>query len=670
MLAEPPLTPLDRALRAGLSTWLGFALVALTNALFITLRLPRPPSLWLRAQHHLFDAAGVLGLGLVAALVVGAGTLLVERTTRELGRWWLWASLALGGYAAITSVILFELVGYELERLANSRFGGRHHALVYTLGAAALTFAVPAAHVAGALVSRRSILRIVALGVALFVMVANHLVLRDDYAGLHGALAWLAATLGGQAAASFAFAARYRIRPRAGKMLLAFGLGAGLFGIAVAPPVSVRIELFREPGAISAWAFARTIWRLPGDPYAVPPSEALGSIYFHPLEDLLPTPPTTPPLLAGRAPLVVLITLDAVRADAIDREQNEAHFPTITRLKKEGASFTRATSPGSQTAVSLSSMFSGRYFSQLVFRDHGRGPTRFLYPATDPSPRFPELLARQGVKTASFCSLTFLTNEFGVARGFVEETVVTEGRRHAHAEQVMKPLLERLRRAGDEPLFLYAHLLEPHAPYDRGGKTGPASQRYLAEIGVADRWLGELVALLEARFLDRAYLIVTSDHGEAFGEHGTLKHSKTLYEELLRIPLLVRGPGVAARRIEEHVTLVDLGPTILDLFGVETPSTFLGQSLVPLLAGHDVRLERPVLAEGRLRRVLYWEGLKVIDDPRRKVVEVFDLSQDPREKRNLFDVDHARAQPALSALRLFFEAHHASAPGYEPPYKP
>jgi len=670
MLAEPPATPFERGLEAARATFLGFALVALTNALFIALRLPPPGSLLLRAQHHLFDAAGVFGVGLVAALVVGAGTWLVERMAAAFDRRRAWALLGLAAHAATAGVIMLELVGYELDRVALSHFGGRHHALLYALGATAMTFAVPAAHVVGALASRRFLLRIGALGVALFVLVANHLFLRDDYAGVHGALAWLAATLGGQAAAPFAMAATRRLQRRTRKTLLAVALGASLLGIAVAPPVSVRIELFREPGAIGAWAFAHTLWGLPGNPAAAPPPEVLASPYFRSREDLLPTPPTTPPLFAGKAPVVVLITIDAVRADVVDTPQNEPIFPTIVRLEKEGASFARATSPGSQTAVSLSSMFAGRYFSQLVFQDHGEGSTRFSYPAADPSPRFPEILARRGVKTASYCGLTFLANEFGVARGFVEETVVTEGRKHAHAEQVMKPLLERLRRAGDEPLFLYAHLLEPHAPYDRGGKSGTPMQRYLAEIGVADRWLGDLVTLLDERFAGRAFLFVTSDHGEAFGEHGTIKHTKTLYEELLRIPLLVRGPGIAARRIEEHVTLVDLGPTILDLFGVETPPTFFGQSLVPLLAGRDVRLERPVLAEGRLRRALYWGGLKVIDDPRRKVVEVFDLERDPREKRNLFDVDHTRSRPALAALRRFFDVSHAHVPGYEPPYRP
>jgi arylsulfatase A-like enzyme len=180
------------------------------------------------------------------------------------------------------------------------------------------------------------------------------------------------------------------------------------------------------------------------------------------------------------------------------------------------------------------------------------------------------------------------------------------------------------------------------------------------------------VKLLQQRFADRAVLIVGADHGEAFGEHGTFQHTKTLYEELLRIPLIMQGPGIVARNIAQHVGLIDIGPTLLDIFGLPTPGAFMGQSLVPLLAGKDVQLERPLFAEGRLREALYFGGVKVIEDSRRTVVEVYDLEQDPGELDNLFERDRARSDPALAALRAFFAANALASkrPGYTPPYKP
>jgi membrane-anchored protein YejM (alkaline phosphatase superfamily) len=333
--------------------------------------------------------------------------------------------------------------------------------------------------------------------------------------------------------------------------------------------------------------------------------------------------------------------------------------------------FARVTSAGSQTSVALSTLFSGRYFSQLEWTSHGVGAMRFLYPAADGFPRFPELLAAKGVRTASFCSLNFLAGEYGVLRGFSEESIIPGGREHAHARQVIDPLLERLGRAGPEPLFAYAHMMEPHAPYDRGARKGSNRDRYESEIAVSDAEIGRVMKLLLQRFPDRAVLIVSSDHGEAFGEHGTFYHTKTVYEELLRVPLFIMGHRIAARRVDRHVGLVDLGPTILDVFGVETPGGFMGQSLVPLLAGMDKQLDRPILAEGRLRRALYMDsGLKIIEDARRKTVEAYDLSGDPDELKNLFDTDRDRVLPGLIALRRFFALHSLSKPGYETPYKP
>jgi len=173
--------------------------------------------------------------------------------------------------------------------------------------------------------------------------------------------------------------------------------------------------------------------------------------------------------------------------------------------------------------------------------------------------------------------------------------------------------------------------------------------------------------LLDQRFPTRGVLIVSADHGEAFGEHQTREHTKTIYEELLRVPLLVRGAGVSHVEVDERVGLVDLGPTILDLFGLPTPATYDGQSLAPFLRGRRAALDRPLLAEGRLRRALYTDdGLKVIADPRRKLVEVYDLENDPGELENLWDEDPARSDRALGALTAFFAAHALGVTPYKP----
>jgi arylsulfatase A-like enzyme len=369
--------------------------------------------------------------------------------------------------------------------------------------------------------------------------------------------------------------------------------------------------------------------------------------------------------------VVVLITIDAVRADVVADPANDPVLPTLAELKRGGVYFTRASAPGTQTVLSLGTMFTSRYFSELLFTEHGDGRTRHLYPSEDPSIRFPEVLSAHGVATVNYAGLIFLGNAWGVARGFSEETVTVASWRHARAPELIDPLIRRLQHAGPGPLFLYTHLMEPHEPYDRGRKDGTDRERYLSEVGVADAQLGRVRLYLQQRFGRRWALLVGSDHGEAFGEHGYHQHGKSLYEELLHVPLLAYGPLFPPHRVDEPVGLVDLGPTILDLFGLETPPTFLGQSLVPYLTGGTRALTRPIVAEGRLRQALLLpDGLKLIDDPRRKLVEAYDLVADPGETRNLFDVDPARVDPPLATLRAFFAAHTRTAGGYRPPYKP
>ena len=110
---------------------------------------------------------------------------------------------------------------------------------------------------------------------------------------------------------------------------------------------------------------------------------------------------------------------------------------------------------------------------------------------------------------------------------------------------------------------------------------------YDAEVAAVDAELRQLFAELERRgFLDDAFVIVTADHGEEFWDHGNLTHGITLYNESVRVPLLVLGPGVAkGRRVEENVSLVDLAPTLVDLLGLPREPRFEGRSLAGLLRG-------------------------------------------------------------------------------------
>lgn len=647
-------------LSAALGTFAGFALLALTSAVGVAIGVPRAPGgLGLRAAHYLFEIGGTLGLGALSALAIGAWVRSVAIP------WWTSAAVFTGACAPFQ----YAMLGNDLDRQAAVALNGRFEAAIFAVFLFLCAASVPAAHVVGAWSSRHRWLRWLPILAALVAMVGNHFVLADDYFGSHAAVAWAAATLAGAALAGPAARAGLALWSRRGGRAVAVAIGAwAALGILVPPRNAVRAQIFRDPCTL-LWVQAAALWPMPSLRDAGLAATAT-SPWLADRSAFAPIPPTRARLVAGN-PVVVLLTIDALRADDVADPRNDAAFPTLAAMKREGAFFTRAAAPGSQTAVSLSSTFASRAFSELYWSMHGTGELRFAYPAEDPSPRFPALLTARGVKTMTVPSINFLAEEYGVVRGFAEEKIAAEGRRHAVARTVIEPLLTRLKRAGGEPLFLYAHLTEPHAPYDRGQHTGTDHERYLSEVAVADAQIARVAKLLHDRFASRAVLIVSADHGEAFGEHATFQHTKTLYEELVRVPLLVRGPGVVARRLDERVGLIDLGPTILDLFGVDTPASFEGQTLVPLLAGGNPPFDRPLVLEGRLRRAMYvGHDLKVIEDERRKTVEVYDVTRDPGETENLFDRDPARSDVALAALRAFFSVHTSKHPGYRPVYKP
>lgn len=612
------------------------------------------------ALGHLYWGVGLLVLlGLAIDALVSLGRLAEPRLPRG-ARHLAWA---LAGIAAA------ELsISRNFERQAHVLFEGAYAWGLHLVFALGTGLAVAFARSATRWLARRGRWAALPMLAALGGLVANELVFPDDYAEAH------AAVVGG-AALVLATTLEPRLARRANtplgrKLLLAAALPS-LVAALVAPPNSVRLALFASPGSAGAWIFAQLAWAVPE--LEAPPDPSVDPAWLASRGALGARAPSPPLLPAGRAPVVVFVTIDALRADVVnDAELRRTRLPNFERLAREGALFTRARSPGSQTAVSLSAVFSGKTFSLQRWAMHGVGSARFEYPAADPTPRFPALLEAAGVPSFKVASLLFLREDYGVAAGFSEEQLVSVGRQHARAANVTRALVDRLRDHGAGPLFVYAHYTEPHSPYDRGAlRSGSDYERYFSEVVVADEHLGRLLRALESKALrDRAILVVSSDHGEAFGEHGTTEHTKTLYEELLRVPLVVWGRGVVPRTIDTPVTLVDLGPTFLDLYGQPTPSWFVGESLVPLLAGRDVEFRRPIVAEGRLRRAMYVGDLKVSVDLRRKTIEAYDLSRDPGELVELSSREPERVGPALAALRRFFEVHAYAEGGYVPPYKP
>ncbi len=631
----------------GACVFAGFAFLAIGNAIAIEVTVPMP-ALALRLADHLFDALETLGLGALLSLLAAA----VARWVR-LPRGWMFALL----YAAAVATVLAVVGAYLALSAAHAR-NGQFETLAFINSVALSSFVLASAPVVAWYLSSKRALRVALVVVAAAALVLDQSFLRDDYDGIHGLVAVTAALLAGPPLSLSLLRLVQPARKLATRRILVGAAVLAAVGLGLSPPNSVRHELFRQPCAVAPWLLATFVWQLPKTPAARPFPVATE-----------PVPPTSPAALPGN-PVVVLITVDALRADVVNPPDHDGELRTFATMKRTGVEFTNASTPGTQTPVSLATMFSGRYFSEQRWETFGVGGDRYPYPATDTSPRFPEILRAAGVTTVHEASFVFLANRFGVARGFGEETVFGKTGGAATATVLTNALLARLAKVNLEPAFLYMHLAEPHAPY-RLGPRGDDFHHYLYAIAVADAQIGRVLQFLEDHMGTRWVLIVSSDHGEAFGDHQTYEHAKTVYEELLHVPLLVRSPAFAAHTVSTRVGLIDLGPTVLDLFHQPTPPSFHGVSLVPFLEGKPFLVSRPLLAEARLAVSLTeQDGFKVIVDRRRKVIEAYDLAKDPKETLNVWDDEPGRSTRSLASLRSFLAAHTLRDGGYEPPYKP
>ena len=212
-----------------------------------------------------------------------------------------------------------------------------------------------------------------------------------------------------------------------------------------------------------------------------------------------------------------------------------------------------------------------------------------------------------------------------------------------------------LTKVGDSPFFLWAHLYDPHRPYEAPEPFASRHDPYVAEIAYADSQIGRLLHALDERALrDRVIVIVTADHGESLREHREMDHGIFLYESVLRVPLIVRAPGVAPRRIADLVRLTDVMPTVLDLLRLPLPAGD-GVSLVGVMRGHGGP-ELEAYAESLYPERHGWAPLfslrsnrfKFIDAPQ---AELYDLQRDPFEQQNILNQRRELAAALQARLR-------------------
>src|SRR5579872_3362675 len=366
-------------------------------------------------------------------------------------------------------------------------------------------------------------------------------------------------------------------------------------------------------------------------------------------------------------PHVLLITLDTTRADRLGcYGYPAAHTPFLDSLAAQGVLCERAVTVAPITLPAHTSMFTGLYPAEHGVVTNGRGRL------DDGISTLAEVLKRHGYETGAFIASFVLNGKFGVDRGFrtndddfaAEEAAFDPLHRERNGESVVDAALNWLKARRDKPFFCWIHLYDPHAPYlphtELFGDEF-ADRPYDAEIAYVDRQVGRLVEFLKTRGLEsQTLVIIVGDHGEGLGEHAERTHGSTLYNATMHVPLLVRQPDrlPPGRRVSTNVSLVDLSPTVLDLMGIADPRKITGKSFKSGLLGGHLQpspcygaTDEPFLNSGwsPLRSLVAgpWKYIKTTK------VELYNLSSDPHELKNLADVDLDKRREMEACLVAF-----------------
>jgi arylsulfatase A-like enzyme len=393
---------------------------------------------------------------------------------------------------------------------------------------------------------------------------------------------------------------------------------------------------------------------------------------------------------------VVLVSLDTLRRDHVSLYgYGRSTTPRLDALGREGIVFDDAVSVSSWTLPAHLSMLTAVEPAAHGGIDGHHGFNQAV-------PTIAQTLLREGFVTHAITSHIYVSSEYGLQAGF-DRFDYREGRL---ATEVADRALEALDGIGTRPFFLFLHFYDPHWPYAPpppfAGSFGPGQSPgeatlarppaeapprdprsiindYDAEIRYADTELGRVLDHLRRTGLDRNLLvIVTSDHGEEFADHGGYEHRRTLYEEIIRVPLVVQGRGISPRREAASVTLLDIAPTILEAVGLAPQATHQGRSLLGSVSARDAYGETELGARhtgARTRKLFLRAGAKgaklILSMDRRSgrtlLEEWYDLEKDPGERQGIAPRDNVRADLRDRLVRRWrqAQARAVAAPGVE-----
>jgi len=365
-------------------------------------------------------------------------------------------------------------------------------------------------------------------------------------------------------------------------------------------------------------------------------------------------PHTTEPKPKGSPKNLIIVLIDSLRADHVSAlGYTRKTTKNLDALAERGRLFSNAYAQSNHTPRSVPSIFTGQYPSQIPWKNPGTN-----YPAlADSALLLAEVFKSQGFTTAAVTEHHYFKAERNIRQGFESwdngegdlQSIKTSNKM-ATAPSITERSNARLTSLAKspKPFLLFVHYSDPHSDYVKHPKPWrfgkKIEDRYDGEIAFCDHHFGRLVNHVDSLGLrESTAIIVLSDHGEAFGEHRFHFHGHTLFEEEIRVPLIIVGPGIVPGNTETRVNLTDILPTSAALFGLaqQLPANLPGRSLLPSLLAKDLP-DKAIYAQllpypnwPEEQHVLIVGDMKMLYHRSRNLWMLFDLKNDPSERNNL-----------------------------------
>lgn len=397
---------------------------------------------------------------------------------------------------------------------------------------------------------------------------------------------------------------------------------------------------------------------------------------------------------------IILITVDTLRPDFLSSyEPKSPHTPNIDQLARDGLLFTKAVSPAPWTLPSIASIMTG--LSPSVHMATTRSSK-----LQDELTTLAEYMLNAGYFTGGIGSNPFLGPQYGTSQGFLEYNFFPKKKTdyslgsvilhrafperfqsEASTSDVTKLAIRWLESNHQRNFFLWIHYLDPHSPYSPptdflpegepppGLGTGvgvgknmklvrsPAQLEwvkslYRGEVRFVDENIGKILDSLKLlNIYDESLIILTSDHGEEFWEHGSLEHGHSLYNEVLRVPLIIKLPESSSKgQIGTPVSTQSITPTILNLCGIARDNEYISVGSLSPLGGSNREAfnVQPVISTGLLyyedRVSVIFDGLKYIRSLLTNREELYDLTRDPKEQTSIANVSPEKTRKMREIL--------------------